>query len=225
VVRIAVVQQVDEREGARGVRLQAEKLLSQDGRPDDDAFSRQIRGRIERQGQLGRARAEEPGINPHANQLLPQFRRPNIARMLEHELMAHGHDWRALAPGQRIQGGDRLKEINDDIRFRPANNRIERADHFRVFGQFGQHPEERGGGADRSAVLIFELQGRQLCDGHLHRRFEVFRNRPVRAHSERDGDDLMPCRVRHFLHRHRLSHVAATLAENAEHHLHESELI
>ena len=42
----------------------------------------------------------------------------------------------------------------------------------------------------------------------------------MRAHAERYGDDLMSRRVRHFLHRHRLRHVTATLAENAEHYLH-----
>ena len=145
--------------------------------------------------------------------------------MLEHELMPDGHHGRAMAPRQRVERGDRLEEIDDDIRLRVADDFIELADEARVFGEIGEDAEERGGVADRAVVLIFELQRRQLRDGHLHRRSEVFRHRPVRADAERYGDDLMARRLRHFLHRHRLRHVTATLAENAEHHFHGSERV
>ena len=57
---VTVVEQIDEREIAVGIGLQAEKLFPQNRRADDDAFGRQIRRFVKRQRQLGGARAEQP---------------------------------------------------------------------------------------------------------------------------------------------------------------------
>ena len=51
---VTVVQQINEREVAGGIGVQAEKLLPQDRRADEDAFGRQIRRLVKRQRQLGR---------------------------------------------------------------------------------------------------------------------------------------------------------------------------
>ena len=45
---------------------------------------------------------------------------------------------RAVAPCQRIEGGDWLEKVEDDVRLGGADNFIELTDDARVFGQFGE---------------------------------------------------------------------------------------
>ena len=145
--------------------------------------------------------------------------------MLKHELMPDGDDRRTVVTRERVERGDRLEEIQDDIRFRLAHDIVELLHDAAIFGKIAKDAEERGGVADGLAVLIFELQRRQLPDRRLHGRREEFRHLPVCAHAQRDGDELMSGRLDHFLHGHRLRHVAPSLAQHAKHYSHESELV
>ena len=142
--------------------------------------------------------------------------------MLEHELVADGDDRRPPEAREGVERGHRLEEIKDHVRLRFSDDGVELAEDAEVFRQVAEHAEQRGGVADGTAVLVFELKRRQLADGRLHRRCEVCRHGPLGAGPERHGHDLMARRLGHFLHRHRLGHVAPALAQHAEHHFHGS---
>jgi len=219
---VTVVQQVDEHEIAVGIGVEGKELFAEDGRADDDAFFRDVGGGVEGEGELGGAGAEEAGVEFHAQLLFPQFGRPDVAGVLEHELMADGDDGRAAAAGDRVKGGDGLEKIDDHVRLRFADEGIEPAEDAGVFGEVGNGTGKGGDIADGTVVLILELQCRQLDDGRLHRRFEVGRHRPLRTHAEGHGDYLMTGGLGHFLDGHRLGHVPPALAQYAEHHFHGS---
>ena len=119
------------------------------------------------------------------------MRRADVPGVLKHELVADGDDGRTMAAGDGVESGDGLEEIDDEVGLMLGHEGIETAENAGVFGKIAEDPEEGLKITYRPVVLVLELQRRQLDDGHFHRRFEVCRYGPLRAHAERHGDDLM----------------------------------